>query len=158
MATSNLFSLSSYGATPTYNGPGFGNLLPLTQGGGYYSGMSNGDILKNFAEVPGISGDIGVGGGSDLFSRQSMFGDGKTGGWAAPAMQGAAMLGNLFMGMRQYGLMKDSLNFQKDSFNKQYEALRNLTNSQLEDRQRARVAANPNMEDPASYMARWGVK
>ena len=74
------------------------------------------------------------------------------------ALQGASSLANLYMGMKQYGLAKDQLNFQKDSFNKQYAANQQLTNSRLEDRQARRVLENPNATPVADYMSKWGVK
>ena len=62
------------------------------------------------------------------------------------------------MGMKQYGLAEDALKEQKRQFNINYEAQRKMTNSQLADRQRARVASNPNAyESVADYMKKWGV-
>ena len=56
-------------------------------------------------------------------------------------------------------LGKDNLNFQKDSFNKNYAASRNTTNAQLENAQRVRVSADPtNAMSVADYMAKYGVK
>ena len=52
-------------------------------------------------------------------------------------------LGSAYMGMKQYGLAKDQLQFSKDAFNKNYAAQAKMTNASLEDRQRARVASNP---------------
>ena len=79
-------------------------------------------------------------------------------GYGSFALQGASALANLYMGMKQYGLAKDQLAFQKDSFNKQYDANKSLTNSRLEDRQARRVLENPNATGVADYMAKWGVK
>ena len=62
------------------------------------------------------------------------------GGMALGALSG---LGNLFMGMQNYGLAKDQLKFQKDAYNKNYAAQAKTTNASLEDRQAARVASNP---------------
>ena len=45
--------------------------------------------------------------------------------------------------MEKVDLAKDSLNFQKDAFSKQFENQRTLTNAELRDRQIARVASNP---------------
>lgn len=54
---------------------------------------------------------------------------------------------------------KDQLKFQKESFGKQYEAQKGLTNSQLEDRQRRRVAEQPNLAlGVDEYMNKYGVK
>lgn len=62
-------------------------------------------------------------------------------------------LGGLYNGWNSNKLMKDQLNFQKQAFNKQYQASVNQYNTQLEDRQRARVASNPNAyQSVSSYM------
>ena len=64
-------------------------------------------------------------------------------------------LGNLFMGMQNYGLAKDQLKFQKDAYNKNYAAQAKTTNASLEDRQAARVASNPTAYASVSdYMAK----
>lgn len=56
-------------------------------------------------------------------------------------------------------LGKDNLNFQKESFAKNYEASKNITNAQLENAQRVRVSADPtNAMSVADYMAKFGVK
>ena len=61
--------------------------------------------------------------------------------------------------MKQYNLAKDSLAFQKDSFNRQFDVNKNLTNSRLEDRQRARVASNSGAyQSVGDYMNQNGVK
>ena len=56
-------------------------------------------------------------------------------------------------------LGKDNLNFQKESFAKNFEASKNTTNAQLENAQRVRVSADPtNAMSVADYMAKYGVK
>lgn len=77
----------------------------------------------------------------------------QTAGWGGLALTGLSTIGNAWMGMKQYDLMKDQLAFQKDAFNKNYANQTQMINTQLEDRQRARVGANPNAyESVASYM------
>ena len=72
-------------------------------------------------------------------------------GYGLSALQG---MGNLYMGMQQYGLMKDQLAFSKDAFNKNYAAQSKMTNASLMDRQRARVAANSGAyQSVGDYMA-----
>lgn len=62
-------------------------------------------------------------------------------------------IGSMFMGMKQYGLAKDALTASKEQFQKNYAAQRQTLNTQLEDRQRARVASNPGAyESVGSYM------
>lgn len=68
-------------------------------------------------------------------------------------------LGSAYMGMKQYGLAKDQLQFSKDAFNKNYAAQAKMTNSMLEDRQRARMASNPGAyQSVGDYMAKNGIK
>lgn len=56
-------------------------------------------------------------------------------------------------------LGKENLAFQKESFNKNFEASKNTTNAELADRQARRLSANPNGYDSvADYMAKYGVK
>ena len=82
----------------------------------------------------------------------------KTQGWGGMAMSGLQGLGNSYMAMKQFGLAEDALKEQKRQFNVNFEAQRNMTNSQLADRQRARVASNPNAyQSEAEYMKKWGV-
>lgn len=64
-------------------------------------------------------------------------------GWGGLALGLASALGNSYMGMMQYGLAKDALKQQQRQFDINFGAQRQLVNSQLEDRQRARVASNP---------------
>lgn len=79
-------------------------------------------------------------------------------GWGSLALGAAQGLGSAWMGMKQYGLAKDTLKENKRQFNINYEAQRKLTNSQLEDRQRARVAANPGAyQSVGDYMNKNGI-
>jgi hypothetical protein len=96
-----------------------------------------------------LSGMLG-GRDADGFNQQ---------GWGGLALGGVSALGNLYMGMKQYGLAKDQLNFQKSSFERNWEASKSTTNSALEDRQKARVASNPGAyESVGSYMGKYGIK
>ena len=68
-----------------------------------------------------------------------------------------------FNGYKQTKLAKEQFNFQKDSFNKQYQAQRGLVNSQMSDRQaRREQEAVANRSGPVmsrdEYMDKYGVK
>ena len=79
----------------------------------------------------------------------------KTPGMLDYGISAVSGLGNLWMGMKNYGLAKDQLAFQKDAYAKNYAAQKQITNASLEDRQRARVAANPAAYASVSdYMAK----
>lgn len=80
-------------------------------------------------------------------------------GWGGLALGAAQGISNLYMGMQQYGLMKDQLQFSKDVFNKNYGVQRNLVNSQLEAQNNRRVAESlVPTQSTADYMAKYGVK
>ena len=82
----------------------------------------------------------------------------QTQGWGGLAFGAAQGLGSLYMGMKQYGLGKQQLAFQQDSFNKNFEVQKQMTNSQLEDRQRSRVASNSGAyQSVGDYMKQNGV-
>lgn len=76
-------------------------------------------------------------------------------GWGNLALGAAQGIGGLLMGMKQYGLAKDALAQSQNQFAMNYGAQRQTLNTQLEDRQRARVAAtNGAAESVESYMER----
>ncbi|EOC5838408.1 hypothetical protein [Acinetobacter baumannii] len=76
------------------------------------------------------------------------------------ALAGAATaLNGIWNGFQQNKMAKKQFNFQKDIFNQQWGAAKQQYNTQLEDRQRARVASNPNAyESVSSYMNKYGLK
>ncbi len=83
----------------------------------------------------------------------------STAGWGGMALGTLQGLTNAYLGMKQYGLAKESLDQSKEQFEQQYDAQRTLTNAQLEDRQRARLAANPGAyQSVGDYMKRNGVR
>lgn len=130
--------------------------------------MSNvflGDLLAqqgiNSAVGNGVGG-ASFGGWGDL--SKLLLGGKDPSGMQTNGLLGAGMgilqgLGNAYMGMQQYGLAKEQLQFSKDSFNKNYAAQAKMTNTMLEDRQRARVAANPGAyQSVGDYMAKSGIQ
>ena len=71
---------------------------------------------------------------------------------------GQALFG-AYMGMKNYGLAKKTFNENKRQFDMNWDAQRTTINSQLEDRQRARVASNANAyESVSGYMDKNKVK
>jgi len=88
------------------------------------------------------TGNTGNGGWmSTLFGGKDTSTGFQSSGVATP-MVGAATAGmNAYLGLQQLKLAKNSLNFQKDAFSKQFETQRTLTNAQLRDRQMARDSA-----------------
>lgn len=83
----------------------------------------------------------------------------KIQGWGGLALGAGQGLMNAFLGMQQYGLAKKTLEENKRQFQLNYDAQRTTTNAALEDRQRARLAANPSAyESLSSYMDKNRIK
>lgn len=78
----------------------------------------------------------------------------KTDGWGAPTIGLLQALNAFSMGNRQLKLSKGMLDDSRNQFAMNYGAQRQALNTRMEDRQRARVAANPKAESVESYMAR----
>lgn len=88
-----------------------------------------------------------------------MVGTKETPGWGGMAMGAASGLASAFMGMKQYGLARDTLNQHKQEYAANYDAQKRTTNAAMEDRQRARVASNAGAyQSVGDYMDRNGIK
>lgn len=98
----------------------------------------------------------GLGGRGFMNSLRSsgFLGNDGNQGWGGLALGAIGGLGSAFMSMQNYGLARDALQSSQDQFTKNYTAQRDTLNTQMEDRQRARVAANSGSESVESYMAR----
>lgn len=81
-------------------------------------------------------------------------------GTFAPLLGAAQGLFNGYLGMKAYGIAKDQLAEGKRQFGLNYDAQRTTTNSQLEDRQRARVSSAPAgaYQSVGDYMAANSIK
>ena len=146
--TPNTMDMMSDGYTnsgvPNMAGLSYGQSLGATAPSG---GMSWGDRLS--------SSDFWLG-GKDAKGMQTM-------GAAAPLMQGAGALMSGFLGMKQYGLSKKVFENNKQQFERNFDAQKGVTNSQLSDRQDrrnadARANGMTGTTSTADYMAKWGVK
>lgn len=129
------------------------------------SSMPSGNPLTMAAGVGPVAGGGSTPGFMQSDWWKGAFGgyDPKTGersnGAAGAALGGVQALANLWMGMKNYGLMKKQLAFSQDSFNRNFAAQASTTNSRLEDRQAARVASNAGAyESVASYMDKNRIK
>lgn len=158
MRPNNYASFSGYGSTPVNpltGSPDYAaSLMPTISGlntgqmdmeggdsGGYMSGLT--DWLKTSGFLGSTDTKTGI----------------KTDGFGGMALGVAQGLGNAYMGMKQYGLAKESLAEGKKQFSLNYDAQKATTNSQMEDRQRARVASNSGAyQSVGDYMAQNGIK
>lgn len=141
--SSQLQNLGGYGLGGQPNS-GIGNSAFLNQ--------SSSDIASGFQDptkIPQFGG--GSDDGSGLFGGDAwakMFGgvdgDGNQIGGAAPVLAtlGQSIMG-AYSGMKRYGQAQDQLKEAKRQFDANYEAQRKSINTSMEDRQRARVASNP---------------
>jgi hypothetical protein len=84
--------------------------------------------------------------------------DTKFDGWGSPAIGLLQALNAFSMGNRQLKLHKTMLDDARGQFAMNYGAQRQALNTQMEDRYRTVVAANPNRESVESYMARNRIK
>lgn len=78
-------------------------------------------------------------------------------GWGGLALNTAAGLGNMYLGMKSYGLARDTLDNNKEQFERNIRAQQKMTNSRLEDRQAARVASGRGYESVSDYMKKYAV-
>ena len=139
-----LMGMDAWGSIPqkfNYNPQDvFGSVLP---------GLNNTpfSIENSAAVIPGF-GQIPMTTGFDWLSMDGFLGGKDINGFSrmgwGPALFGMGKsIFDGWLGMEKLDLAKDSLNFQKDAFSKQFENQRTLTNAELRDRQAARVASNP---------------
>ena len=139
-------SMGGYGASPlTANNP--------------VNAMGGAGAFKSSPVMPGNPA-----GGGEISWLDKLLGyqDGEVfnPGYLKTGVDVVGGIGNLYLGMKQYGLAKDQFAENKRQYNQNFEVQKNLTNSQLEDRQRGRLAAQPNAGNPSlsEYMSKYGVK
>lgn len=134
---------------------------------GMQSVMNPGFDASSYMKAnPDIFGAQGGGGIWDSIKNSGFFSskDDTTGkmkqGWGNEAMGMASGLMSGYLGMKQYGIAKKTLSENKRQFDANYAVQKNLTNSRLEGRQKARIAASPNggHMSAADYVQKYGVK
>lgn len=164
---SNMGSMATWGqpmpAAPQMPGSGGGfNLDPLSEGFADY-GFGGGSVAGVNPVGATANGGGFMGGISDWFKNNDFLGNTKNGvttqGWGSAALGIGQGLMGAYLGMKQYGLAKDTLKFNKEMFSKNYDAQKRTTNAALEDRQKARIASNAGAyESVGSYMDKNGIK
>lgn len=119
------------------------------------------------SQIPSLGSPMQIGSTSPITntpwysSKDFWLGGNNTPGIAQLGLGLLGGLGSTFMGMKQYGMAKKALKQSQDQFNKNYEAQKKLTNSSLEDRQNARIAASGGSgtyQNTADYMKRYGIE
>lgn len=121
----------------------------------YFSGLSGYGNLGNMGGMQtkmnpwmqspdALTGFGGTALGSQAAAPNSMFSglSGLLGDHGKTILGGLGSLGSMWMGMRQYGLAKDALDFQKEQYERNFQAQAQMTNSRLRDRQIARNAVS----------------
>lgn len=145
---------------------GSANAAPAEFGTTAYSTPGPAAWQEEIVNSPGFN-PIGSGGvtipgvtGQRSFMDGLLGYEGKNGyvpGWGGMALSAASGIGQSLMAMKQYGLMEDQLKEQKRQFDINYAMQKKSFNSQVEDRQRARVASNPGAyESVSDYMKKYG--
>ena len=144
----NLGSLWGTQTTPSFNN----QQIPLSDG---ISSMAIRDA-NNYMALNPTAGMGGAGSSStsgnwwdSLVNSGTKNTDGSTNpnyaGMGLGLVQG---LGNLYMGMKQYGLAKDQLAAGKAQFERNYSAQRTTTNNAINDRNVARAASREGSSSP----------
>lgn len=149
----NIFSSMQYGQQPS---PFGGNtmaqpspFLPQLTPGAGYAPDNGGGWGSSFGAPPASPGGGFMG---------SFLGKDGAQGWGSTALGAAGGIFNAWMGMKQYGLAKDTLETNKQQFAQNFGAQQKMTNSRLQDRQAARVASNPGAyQSVGDYMKTNGV-
>ena len=113
--------------------------------GGYGTGSLNNNISGS---VPNLKNNW----------WDSLLGTRDQQGWGGLALGAASGLASTYLGMKQYGLAKDTFEENKRQSAQNFDAQRGLTNSRLEDRQLRRNIERPDSMAAADYMAKYGVK
>lgn len=169
----NIVDTSGTSVTPSFNSEflnslnygGSGNnynaslMPPASAAPAGLDGWSGGGIGNRLGGgLPFLS--TGGGGGTENWAQRIGLLGGKDGaGWGGLALGGIQGAANLFMGMKQYGMAKDSLAQAKEIHERNFAAQKTTTNSSLEDRQRARVASSPGAYVGVDeYMSKNGIK
>jgi len=118
----------------------------------------------NTSMIPS-SGAVGAAGGnwwsdllSGMFAKKDPTTNVTSDSWGGDALSAIKGITGAYMGMKQYGLARDSFDEGKRRYNQDYAAQKTLTNGNLEDRQRARVASNGSAyQSVGDYMNKNGV-
>ena len=110
--------------------------------------------MLDFQSVSSTPNMGGIGGQQSDWMTD-WFGGKNQVGYVPTALAGVSALSNAYTGFQNFKLAEDQLNFQKDSFNKNFANQTKLTNAALRDRQAARYSANPEAyQNPDDYMAK----
>tara|TARA_B110000259_G_scaffold68156_1_gene80305 strand:- start:157 stop:693 length:537 start_codon:yes stop_codon:yes gene_type:complete len=121
----------------------------MNYGGSLYPELYQTPSTSPNPQQPNIFGKIWNGvtaGGTDSKGFQTA--NNISGGISA-----ISSLASAYMGMKQYGLAKDQFKFQQKTYNDNYRNATASYNTDLEARQAARYASNPNHFEPVdSYM------
>lgn len=113
----------------------------------------NGFDMNTFLPELGNIGNPG-GGGFDWGGAWNKLDFGKIGS----GLQGISGLMGAWNGMKQLDLAEDQFAFQKNAYNKNYDNQVKTVNTELADRQKRRLSADPNSwESVKSYMAQNGL-
>lgn len=134
---------------------GLGSALNGASTPDWFGGMARYGMPAGNGSPIALPSSGGMAAGGSGFSLGNILGKD---GWGGLALSGLGTLLNGWMGMQQYGLMQKSLQQSQDQFNRNYSAQRQIVNSQLRDRQAARVASNPGAyQSVADYMSQNGI-
>lgn len=128
----------------------------------HYYGTTNSQPLPTDydAKSPFGSGEIDDGEGFGTRAKNFLFGTTneetgvRTRGGLLPILNTFTGLASAYLGMKQYGLAKDSFRQNRKEFGYNYDAQRQLTNARMRGQAAARYSSNPgHYQTPTEYMA-----
>ena len=148
-------------------GAGFNNFPGWFAGGSPQAGSPSFGIEQSYNALnspnSAMSSGIALGGNPyqaatpDWFSMGGAFGNGQTGGWAMPALQGLSSMMQWSQGNKALDLAEDQFNLSKEMAQKNLANQTSLLNTAMRDRQNARRSASSSVQDTDSYMANNGI-
>lgn len=133
--------------------------LPSLSGTGVYANRMDRAAMGGSPFIPNTSEPVAPPAANNGSIWDSFLSKDGQQGWGNMAFGALGGIANLYMGLQQLGVAKDTLAQNKAMFEKNYAAQKATTNANLEDRQRARIASNPGAyQSVGAYMAQNGIK
>lgn len=143
---------------------GFGDIFSDSKDKKFEMWDDLGDVFGDSSkgEAANIEQMYGDSGGTGFLGKTNKLTGESTQGWGMPAIQGLTSAANAYLGYQQLQLGKSQLAQNKKIFNLNFTNQAQTLNTQLEDRQRSRVASSAGGSSQAesvdSYMSKNAIK
>jgi len=135
-------SFLDYGNQTQPDFSGLSDINASSNPGSLFSFLSGNSLIK---DPNNMSFGESFLGGRDLQGN-------KIGGWGMPLFNVGKSLLSGYQGFQEAKTARDTLDFQKDIFNRQFESQKSLINNQLRDQDAARTARDPNYKSTTKFL------